>query len=85
LTFSVQGASLHLVHDHRVVFGIGGIKLCDLFGREGFEQDSPLDLFAHVAAQIPRHCLAPGESVYRRPRLDPVIRAEQTENSILEA
>ena len=67
-----------------MVCWIGRVQLCELLGRQGFQENRAGDLLIHVPAQIPRHGFAPGDRVDRCPRLDLVVGGEQTENSIFE-
>ena len=59
-------------------------ELVNLLGCERLEQNGTLDLFIHVAAQIPSHGFAPSETVDRSPRRDLVIGAEQFQHGIFE-
>ena len=57
------------VDDHRMILGIGRIELCNLFGRECFEQNRRAEFVIHVLAQIPCQRLCPGQRVERCPRV----------------
>ena len=64
---------------------IGREELIDLLRRESLEQNRTLDLFVHIAAQIPGHGFAPGQAVDRRPHLDFVRRTELFQHGIFKA
>ena len=48
-------------------------------------QLGPGDLLVHVAAEVPRHRLQPGQRVRRGPRLRVVVGALERQNGVLEA
>ena len=54
-------------------------------GQAGGEQDRPGGLVDHVATQVPRHRLEPGEAVDRIPRRDPVPAVGQPQQRVLQA
>ncbi len=47
-------------------------------------QDRPVDLVLHVAAEVPRHRLEPGDRVGGRPLLDGVVEPVEGEDGVLQ-
>ena len=66
------------------VVGVRREQLGDLLGRPGRRHQAALDLVVHVAAQVPRHRLEPGDGVRRRPVLDLVVGVLQAEHGVLQ-
>ena len=80
-----------LVHDRALVddravpvVGVGREQLGDLRRGPGRRHQAALDLVVHVAAQVPRHRLEPGDGVRRRPVLDLVVGVLQPEHGVLQ-
>ena len=46
--------------------------------------EHPVDLVLHVAAQVPRHRLQPGERVHRRPLVRVVVETARVEHGVLQ-
>ena len=73
-------------HDRLVpVVRVLRVEALDVAGRERREQLGPGDLLVHVAAEVPRHRLQPGQRVRRGPRLRAVVGALQRQYGVLEA
>ena len=53
-------------------------------GPDRRDEQGAADLVVHVAAQVPRHRLEPGERVDRGPRLRPVVEAARVEDRVLD-
>ena len=70
--------------DRRVRLGVvGRPELGDLGLAVVEGEQHPVDLGLHVAAQVPRHRLEPGERVDRLPLLGRVVEAGQAQDAVL--
>ena len=67
-----------------LVVGVRRVELLDLGRRVVGEREHPVDLVGHVAAQVPRHRLQPGQRVDGRPRLGGVVEAAGAEHGVLD-
>ena len=63
--------------------GVAGIELVDLLRGAVDREPGASDLLVHVAAEVPRHRLEPGERVDRGPLLRLVVETGQPEDGVL--
>ena len=76
---------LALRNDGRVhVEGVRREQLVRAVTSDGVDREHPVDLVLHVAAQVPRHRLEPGERVDLGPQLGGVVEPACVEHGVLE-
>ena len=63
---------------------VAGVEVLGALRPDRRDRQGPADLVVHVAAQVPRHGLEPGEGVDRGPRLRPVAEAAGVEDRVLD-
>jgi hypothetical protein len=66
-----------------LVEGVGGPQRGDLVLGAVEREQHPVDLGVHVAAQVPRHGLEPGEGVDRVPLRRGVVEAGEPQHAVL--